>query len=92
MCELHGCKVTKIKVVSKKWRWIESKKMFGNVNVQSTRIICSHQKELTNDEKTMTPTRNLVRGSGKVEEGIRALENIGTSKTNMFESESEQSG
>ena len=43
-------------------------------------------------KKTMTHTRDLVRGSGKVEVGIRALEIIGNSKTNMFESESDLSG
>ena len=60
--------------------------------MQTTRIICSFLKDAPSEPKTMTPTRNLVRGSGKVVEGIRALELIENSEQHNFESESGLNG
>ena len=85
LCEIHRCAIKKIKVKSSKWRWIEKKKSFGFVNVQTMRVICGSKGDIPVEPEHSTPIRNLARDLGSAREGISKLERV---NQKSFESES----
>ena len=69
LCLVHGSVAKKVDVSVLKWRWIESKKEYGNVRTRISKLHCTARNKVSTD-LNISPTVQLY--SGKRTAGIRA--------------------
>ena len=69
LCLVHGSVAKKVDVSVLKWRWIESKKEYGNVRTRISKLHCTAKNKVPAD-LNISPTVQLY--SGKRTAGIRA--------------------
>ena len=76
MCVLHGCTTKKVEISVLKWRWVESRKQYGNVQTKITNLHCTANR-IAPTVYDISPAVQLY--SGGCTAGILAGRGLGTS-------------